>query len=67
MVFVSQVLISFIRAFMTSIVVNLLHEEVLSWDTLNLKSSVNDELSSGCFLDVKESISQFGILHSVYI
>ena len=47
---------SLIQASMTSIVMSLLDEEVLSWQTLNLKFSGDDELLGGSFVDVKEYI-----------
>ena len=56
MVFVSQILLSLIQPSMTSVVMSLLDEEVLSEHTVNLESSENDELPGGSFVYVMESI-----------
>ena len=56
MAFLMQMLISLMQGYITSIIMSLLHKEILCCPTLDLKSSVNDELPRGLFKDVKEWI-----------
>ena len=53
MVLVSQVPVSLIQATMSSIVISLLYEEIMSSHTFDLESYGNDYLPSVSFVDEK--------------